>query len=584
MPTARLDGPHADLPSSSSSTPYGLPAARVPNLAPKSAGSASLMPLRRAASWEDEDRVTKEGDKDGRRVEMTPRTEERGAFDDPLRSNWGASTSDIDSVPPLSPDVNPFRRGSAVSASSALSSDSPHASFLRPSGSSMYMSRHSISSLGGYTINTVGDASNASASFPLLGKQVTRESSAASAHIGQQNSRSPSREGEGSWERPRARSGGGGRRPSSACSFSPNSETSSIHSYPPLPRQRTRSTMGSSGNAEGWASFATGQIKRERTRESQDAWPAVVSTSYIRPPLARPPQAYQSSLSTYSFPGPSTRAPHLHHSLPVAINPLNPLRKRLARSLASSGTGGSTLNPEAQLLLELIDALEHCITSFSPSNGTSGDLHRSSGEPGASSTLPTSPSSSSSPGALPCPLNHATSTTPAPRSEASRSTLVDEVRLLIRELVELVPDAQACLIAGSYGPLSARGAGTSTKALLRSLEEASENERRDERWWPPKLARDCRALLEETGLLTVGLVGGATWSGAAAGLGEGSEGAGKPPTAASSPGVGGEEQDSGGNMSDERRQELLQQGKMRWAAYRAEQAAREKCEASPTPF
>ncbi|GAA6035901.1 hypothetical protein JCM8097_005153 [Rhodosporidiobolus ruineniae] len=635
-PLGRLDGQRADFPlqtSSASSTPYGSPASPAPlpppnrtrRPSPKSAGSARLPDkpaLTRAESWESDAGRGRGGGGLGRRaslrrIEMMPPEEGEGPFSDPLRSDWGRSTSDVSSVPPLSPEIDPRRRGSAVSTSSALSSYSPHhTSFLsRPSGggSSINTNRHSLSSFGGYTLNT-------NASMPLLAKQPTRESYAESSIDGRARATSGAGSGSGSGGAGPSRPPlSGTTRPSSSYSYS---DASSVHSYPPKPRQRTWSTTGSSENGQagegGWGSWAreiertgaTREVKRERSRDSgHDPWPAVVATSYIHQPVARPAAAYQSSISNYSFPGPSTRTP------PIPVNPLAPLRKRLARSLATTNTTGRRLHTEVQLLLELIDALEHCITSFSPSSEPHART-RASGDSNASSTLPLSSSTSSA--AHPDDSSHAslaastssvstanTTTTSAslpqapPRASASKFSLADEVRLLVRELVELVPDAQRCLSSGAYGPLAQPG--TSTKALLASLEyggsgdeKGKEKEKEgDPKWWPRRLAADARALLEEAGL-PIGTASTA-WLLAERMLGEPDEGEGgkegEGGALSSVPGAtldldgvararaGGGAGAGTGKWSESRREELLLQGKERWAAYRQRQRVLEQYEA-----
>ncbi|GAA5856353.1 hypothetical protein JCM8547_000883 [Rhodosporidiobolus lusitaniae] len=618
-PLARMDFQRADFPaasSSASSTPFGSPATGSPYLAeqvprirrpsPKSAGSASLPAypaVGRSESWEREGRGGGLGVGRGgvnrrtslRRMEMSrvSVSEEEGPFSDPLRSEWGASTSDVSSFPPLSPELDNHRRGSAVSTSSAFSSYSrPHGpSSNRPSdrggASSINTNRHSLSSFGGYTLNSIGS----NPSMPLLAKQQTRESyvgfPSTSTH---ESSPPPSRDG-----RPRAHT-------TSAYSFSQRSisDSSSVHSYPPKPRQRTYSAAGSSENGEGsWAreierTGATGQIRREKSREQSDAWPAFVTTSYIHQPVARPAATY-SSFSKYSFPGPSTRTP------PIPSNPLAPLRKRLARSLASTNTT-RRLHTEVQLLLELIDALEHCITSFSPPSANG--KHRASGDSNASSTsVPLTPSSaggrstsahSIDPSDAPLSASTSsststnapsTSTSAAPsRSQQPKSTLVDEVRLLIRELGELVPDAQRCLSSGQYGPLAYPG--TSTKVLLQSLEEDPGDAEGRVEWWPRRLAKDCRALLEEAGLPTG--TASTVWllaaqlqqdeEGEAGGAGGGKgmlPGVGPP---GRTPGLSGGEEDAGVDRDASRREELLKQGKRRWEEYRDRQTLLEKFE------
>lgn len=342
-----------------------------------------------------------------------------------------------------------------------------------------------------------------------------------------------------------------------------------------------------------WSWSQTGVLTNHRAQSGDsraDPWPTVVTQSYIHQPVARPAAAYQSSLTSYSFPAPS-RTP-THRSPPVPVNPLAPLRKRLARSLAST-SGSRRLHTEVQLLLELIDALEALLASFSASPNSSGG-DRSSGDSNASSSGAspangnTAGLSASTASVADDPLSSSThsasarstgSATSAP--PPSRTTLVDEVRLLIRELVELVPDAQKCLVGGRYGPLSQPG--ISTRALLSTLEHStrgSPDAASSPEWWPRKLARDCRTLLEEAGLPTATAAGSPAWL-LATRLSEEMDGAdaGGGPSR-SDPGVSsgylsrsrdGEGAGAGGSVSDARREELLEQGKQRWEQYRASQ-------------
>lgn len=308
-----------------------------------------------------------------------------------------------------------------------------------------------------------------------------------------------------------------------------------------------------------------------------------MTQSYIHQPVARPAAAYQSSLSSYSFPAPS-RTP-THRSPPVPVNPLAPLRKRLARSLAST-SGTRRLHTEVQLLLELIDALEALLASFSsPSTSSGGD--RSSGDSNASSggaglaNGTTAGLSASTAVGTDDPLSSSThsasvrstsSTTSAP--PPSRATLTDEVRLLIRELVELVPNAQKCLAGGRYGPLSQPG--ISTRALLATLERSTRSSPEtvsSPEWWPRKLARDCRTLLEEAGLPTATAAG--SWvlatrlSEELGGEDEGDGVGGSGKYLSRSSRSGDEAAGGSGSVSDARREELLKQGQQRWEQYRA---------------
>ncbi|GAA5969062.1 hypothetical protein JCM11641_007455 [Rhodosporidiobolus odoratus] len=607
-PSARVDSQRADFPPTASSfastIPYGSPShtslssSRPRRPSPKSAGSASLpsKPPERAESWERDTRQnSKSNFRSGpnlKRLEMTPRAEE-GPFSDPLRRAWGGSNSDVESIAPLSPGENPFfRRGSAISSTSAFSSPLDSSFPGRHGGSSsLSASRHSISSFGGYTMDVAGDASNAS--FPLLATQYTRDSYGGTSSMGAR-SRPSSREGEGpGWARHRTQSlavspfAGGG---STYAQSLGGSDTSSVHSYPPRPRQRTRSTAGSSDQGEGglnrwggWApeierTGATGQIKREKTKDSQDMWPAFVEQSYIHQPIARPAATYQSLLSSYSFPAPSTRTPDPPLASPTSINHLGPLRKRLARSISTAGT-----STDVQLLLELIDALENCITSFaapaaaraSHDSTTSSILH---------SSVPPTALSPHTDALAPSPVSQ--SSFASALTSRSHQSLVDEVRFLIRELLELVPDAQRCLAAGTYGPLARPSA--STKTLLQSLQVPNAAVSASPDWWPRRLARDCRTLLAEAGLPTG--TGPAAWLLAAHLQGdkgnETTRGGGEE-------GQGGTEgpvqqlprtlqADPSAPMSEERKEELLQEGKQRWADYRAKQSVLEQSSEGPT--
>lgn len=445
-------------------------------------------------------------------------------------------------------------------------------------------------------------------------------------------------------------------------------DASSIHSYPPKPRQRTGSSWTTSENGEAsrnsWmrefeSTGATGQVQRrgvssgfstiryhptdslpdwQSADSRNDPWPPVVANSFIHQPIARPVPAYLSQFSTYSFPptsnspskvppprpvssGPITRAGTLGSS-----NPLAPLRKRLARSLAGSG---GHLHTEVQLLLELVDALDHCITLFSPSAAIANPDQAFS----PASRIP--PSSST----IPLPLDESPPSIGPTRSTQSKAALLDEVRLLVRELVELVPDAQRCLTTGQYGPLAFPN--TTTSRLMQSLEKkvtestedpplvspsspnsslsspaahaprpTSWNSGISSEWWPSRLARDCRNLLVEAGLPS----GRASTVWLAARLSEedSSEVYGSPPpavvvTQSGSTGgntensklekVDGDEEQQEADEEVElrealtklepptsktlkldsetaRRDELLEQGKKRWEAYRKKQMQR----------
>ncbi|GAA5867957.1 hypothetical protein JCM3774_004737 [Rhodotorula dairenensis] len=194
------------------------------------------------------------------------------------------------------------------------------------------------------------------------------------------------------------------------------------------------------------------------------------------------------------------RAPSPAHRLPrLQGNPLAPLRKRLARSLAATGRG-RRLHTEVQLLLELVEALDACVASLA--------------HPLEADAVPPDRARTSHPLLSASPAVALTTTTAGP-TDLTRLVAVDEVRLLVQELIELIPDAQRCLQEGAYGPLAQ--SDVTTDALLQSLEArvdphgpssdtlsvppispTTSPPRLD--WWPARLARDCRALLEEAGL------------------------------------------------------------------------------------
>lgn len=189
----------------------------------------------------------------------------------PLILFGGQGQSEASSFPPVTPEFDYRRRGSAVSASSGLSY-SPHSRYPPPpSSNGNSLKRQSVSSFGGHTIGDISVTSSA----PLLNRHAAKDD--------QHGSRpsSPSRP-------PQARpsSSGNGVAPTSrarldsgSASLYSHSETSSLHSYPPKPRPRTSSSVTGSENGEAggggllsgswrnWAremekTGATGQVQR----------------------------------------------------------------------------------------------------------------------------------------------------------------------------------------------------------------------------------------------------------------------------------------------------------------------------------
>ena len=212
--------------------------------------------------------------------------------------------------------------------------------------------------------------------------------------------------------------------------------------------------------------------------------------------IATPAPVY---LADYPFP---KRSPSPAHRLPrLQGNPLAPLRKRLARSLAATGRG-RRLHTEVQLLLELVEALDACVASLAhPLEAEAVPPDRQLRA--STSMLSVAPTQLASPSKRGDAPGHSPAT--------PRLVAVDEVRLLVQELVELIPDAQRCLREGAYGPLTQ--SDVTTDVLLQSLEDpdpttdgasSSPVTQTSPLWkldsWPARLARDCRALLEEAGL------------------------------------------------------------------------------------
>lgn len=224
-----------------------------------------------------------------------------------------------------------------------------------------------------------------------------------------------------------------------------------------------------------------------------------MTNSYVHQPIARPVPAYISQLSNYSFPSVSSSAPSAASSSKVppprpsttsdatksanaavivtragalrgSANPLAPLRKRLARSLA--GAGGH-LHTEVQLLLELVDALDHCITLFSSPSASKSTALPSSTSPKSTGAREDDGKTTASEREGSSEQNNNLQSMSAGGGGVggparSKTALLDEVRLLVRELVELVPDAQRCLANGQYGPLAFPN--TTTARLVQSLE------------------------------------------------------------------------------------------------------------------
>lgn len=154
------------------------------------------------------------------------------------------------------------------------------------------------------------------------------------------------------------------------------------------------------------------------------------------------------------------------------------------------------MHTEVQLLLELVEALDACVVSLA--------------HPLETEAVP--PDRLRAPAQLALPAKRADpGGAPGQSSAAPRLVAVDEVRLLVQELVEMIPDAQRCLREGAYGPLTQ--SDVTTDVLLQSLDADPTDGANSSSSplgpttplpkldsWPARLARDCRALLEEAGL------------------------------------------------------------------------------------
>lgn len=220
-----------------------------------------------------------------------------------------------------------------------------------------------------------------------------------------------------------------------------------------------------------------------------------------------------------SRPSPAPRATHAPQN--PYYNPLAPLRKRFARAISA----GRQVSVELQLVVELVDALEHCIVAFSGQGDDPLGVGRNrSSTPSQSNGRPGSAASTAS---MSYVVGLSASTAVA---RAADLELMNEVRSLVKELVEICPDAQTCLTDGGYGPLahcpSSSAAASTTKppsigggrrpkastsanaspARAASSNTASHSTKLDMKdpgtadWWPRRLARDCRALLDEVGV------------------------------------------------------------------------------------
>lgn len=413
------------------------------------------------------------------------------------RSESGASESSSLTSP--LPEFDPRRRGSAVSSSSMSQS---------PNGASYGYGnpRHSRSSFASSTGSplasaslfsngtTIGDLSTAS--MPLLPQGGGAGSIAPSTSSYRINADS-----------------------SSAASIS---DASSIHSYPPppsasnLPRSpgtpsaRISAQEASHEHWLPWVREATGQQISPTSERGMSRANFGTESGYERR------GSRSGSLGTAKYTASSSAPIRTSGIVPYSSggNPLMPLRKRLARVLRI-GRRGSV---EVQLLLELIDGLENYIRAADLARGPSL-------RPGTSNDALnlTPPALSVDAFSVPQNPKKTTSASCSESQQASRQPCVDllsEILSLVKELVEFVPDAQLCLTGGKYGPLAFSMPGTSPSGhrsssgtvplpiLPASMTQAmvahdlQERDRSESQWWPRRLSRDCRALLEDVGFST----------------------------------------------------------------------------------
>ncbi|SCV68680.1 BQ2448_801 [Microbotryum intermedium] len=324
-------------------------------------------------------------------------------------------------------------------------------------------------------------------------------------------------------------------------SLSATSDSSSVHSYPPRPR-----TGASSESDQGRSSFGQwpstnstdlGPSDRIRHTSSSDTWSngfsfynsvvgrrgsanslgtgsnyggyGLTSTGV---PGASPSSKIHSPHSIINYALSSNRAATSSSPQSSYINPLAPLRKRLARALAFPRRGNGF---EVQLVLELIDALEHCVEEGSRRRRLSLPTLNHAGietEIAPHKLVRADPDDfehvEQEGGGADTPTAGTTTTAPAPST--SLEALFEEVQVLIKELVEIASDARKCLVAGRYGPLSLLPAGVTTSssaskpskldpsALANALIDPGTLD-----WWPRRLSRDLRALLDDVGFAAV---------------------------------------------------------------------------------
>lgn len=198
-----------------------------------------------------------------------------------------------------------------------------------------------------------------------------------------------------------------------------------------------------------------------------------------------------------NHPAPVPRPAHIPLTSPP--NPFAPLRKRLMRTI---NTGKRVVVVEVQLILELVDALENYIksiesscTTTASSNSTSGSIKSFTEAGSGASSTPVNSMPESSSNLLSEVLSREALSRflTLTREEANNRSLLRR-SLVVKELCEIAPEVQRCLSQGQYGPLAHQPPRAPPMPESLSMALRSSN------WWPRRLSRDCRGLLEEVGL------------------------------------------------------------------------------------
>lgn len=160
----------------------------------------------------------------------------------------------------------------------------------------------------------------------------------------------------------------------------------------------------------------------------------------------------------------------------------------------------------------------------------------------------------------------------SPVENKTAASFMVEILSLLKELIEVAPLVQKCIMDGAYGPLASP---YSTSTFLPPTIQIPSNENYSlSSWWPKRFAKDLRKVLEEVGFPTVVALKGGTSSSTY--------------VKEISPRGPGQENLSPGNSSPstpsspsspitpnslQRKEELMEEGRRRWAAFRKRQQA-----------